>query len=67
MSDSEQNVAELVNSEPHDFRSLLSSSGRDFLVRNNGDQVYFHLSIYDCFRLSYAVPLGLCQSPLDLS
>ncbi|KAI5352327.1 hypothetical protein L3X38_005218 [Prunus dulcis] len=39
MSDDEQNVVELVNSEPHDFRSLLSSSQRDFLVRNNGDQI----------------------------
>ncbi|KAF3963089.1 hypothetical protein ACB098_03G147300 [Castanea mollissima] len=36
----EENVTEIViNDEAHDFRSLLSSSERDFLVRNNGDQV----------------------------
>ena len=38
----EENVTEIViNDEAHDFRSLLSSSERDFLVRNNGDQVLF--------------------------
>ena len=38
----EENVTEIViNDEVHDFRSLLSSSERDFLVRNNGDQVLF--------------------------
>ncbi|KAM0961907.1 hypothetical protein ACFX2I_021103 [Malus domestica] len=39
MSDGEVKAAELVGSEPHDFVSLLSSSERDFLVRNNGDQI----------------------------
>ncbi|KAF5726744.1 nucleoredoxin 1 [Tripterygium wilfordii] len=30
---------EMMNSNAHDFQSLLSSSERDFLVRNDGDQV----------------------------
>ena len=39
MSDGEVEAAELVGAEPHDIVSLLSSSERDFLVRNNGDQI----------------------------
>ncbi|KAM0965196.1 hypothetical protein ACFX2C_021138 [Malus domestica] len=39
MSDGDVQAAELVGAEPHDFVSLLSSSERDFLVRNNGDQI----------------------------
>ncbi|CAN6676137.1 unnamed protein product [Malus baccata var. baccata] len=39
MSDGDVKAAELVFAEPHDFVSLLSSSERDFLVRNNGDQI----------------------------
>ncbi|KAM1831448.1 hypothetical protein ACFX13_021540 [Malus domestica] len=39
MSDGDVKAAELVGAEPHDFVSLLSSSERDFLVRNNGDQI----------------------------
>ena len=36
------NVTEIViNDEAHDFRSILSSFERDFLVRNNGNQVLF--------------------------
>ena len=51
----EENVTEtVINDEAHDFSSLLSSSERDFLVRNTGDQVlfysvnfFFHLVIID--------------------
>ncbi|EEF37007.1 nucleoredoxin, putative [Ricinus communis] len=32
-------MAEMVNGDYHDFVSLLSSSDRDYLIRNNGDQV----------------------------
>lgn len=32
-------VAEVANVDSHDIQSLLSSSERDFLVRNNGDKV----------------------------
>ncbi|KAM1001010.1 hypothetical protein ACFX2I_007585 [Malus domestica] len=39
MSDGKVKVAKLVGSEPHDVVSLLSASGRDLLVRNNGDQI----------------------------
>ncbi|XP_022735436.1 probable nucleoredoxin 1 [Durio zibethinus] len=39
MAEAENNVAETINGDCHDFKSLLSSSDRDFLVRNNGDQV----------------------------
>lgn len=50
MANGEDNAAlaaELVkNSQPYDIQSLLSSSGRDFLVRNNGDQVNFSVSFY---------------------
>ncbi|XVF84289.1 hypothetical protein PTKIN_Ptkin17bG0025100 [Pterospermum kingtungense] len=35
----EDNVVETINGDCHDFKSLLSASDRDFLVRNNGDQV----------------------------
>ena len=39
----EENVTEIViNDEAHDLSPLLSSSERDFLVRNNGDQVLFY-------------------------
>ena len=39
----EENVTEIViNNEAHDFSLLLSSSKRDFLVRDNGDQVLFY-------------------------
>ena len=39
----EENVTEIViNNEAHDFSLLLSSSKRDFLVRNNGDRVLFY-------------------------
>lgn len=51
MANGEDNAAmaaELVkNSQPYDIQSLLSSSGRDFLVRNNGDQVNFSVSLSD--------------------
>lgn len=39
MAESSNNVVETINRDCHDFKSLLSSSDRDFLVRNNGDQV----------------------------
>ncbi|KAM1170790.1 hypothetical protein ACFX13_021538 [Malus domestica] len=39
MSDGEVKAAKLVGSEPHDVVSLLSASERNFLVRNNGDQI----------------------------
>ncbi|KAM2033267.1 hypothetical protein ACFX1T_015179 [Malus domestica] len=39
MSDGKVKAAKLVGSEPHDVVSLLSASGRDLLVRNNGDQI----------------------------
>ncbi|KAF5449897.1 hypothetical protein F2P56_030298 [Juglans regia] len=39
MADAEASVTETTNGGPHDFRSLLSGEDRDFLVRNNGDQV----------------------------
>ncbi|KAK8529442.1 hypothetical protein V6N13_102360 [Hibiscus sabdariffa] len=32
-------MSETINGDSHDFNSLLSSSDRDFLVRNNSDQV----------------------------
>ncbi|KDP26595.1 hypothetical protein JCGZ_17753 [Jatropha curcas] len=32
-------MAEMANGDSHDFRSLLSSSDCDYLIRNNGDQV----------------------------
>ncbi|XVE85082.1 hypothetical protein DITRI_Ditri17bG0063700 [Diplodiscus trichospermus] len=38
MAEAENNV-ETINDASHDFKSLLSSSDRDFLVRYNGDQV----------------------------
>ena len=41
MAGGEENVTDIViDSEDHDFRSILSSSKRDFLVRND-DQVSF--------------------------
>ncbi|KAK6252533.1 hypothetical protein QUC31_014253 [Theobroma cacao] len=39
MAEAESNVVETINGDCHDFQSLLSSSNRDFLVRNNGDRV----------------------------
>lgn len=43
---------ETTNGGAHDFRSLLSGEERDFLVRNNGDQV-FDLRGFACsFRVS---------------
>ncbi|XP_022776105.1 probable nucleoredoxin 1 [Durio zibethinus] len=39
MAEVEINVVETINGDCHEFKSLLSSSDRDFLVRNNGDQV----------------------------
>ncbi|XP_021895791.1 probable nucleoredoxin 1 [Carica papaya] len=39
MSDNENQVPEMINGDSHDIRSLLSSPERDFLVRNNGQQV----------------------------
>ncbi|XVF84288.1 hypothetical protein PTKIN_Ptkin17bG0025000 [Pterospermum kingtungense] len=39
MAEAENNVVETINGDCHDFKSLLSASDRDFLVRNNGDQV----------------------------
>ncbi|KAM1082570.1 hypothetical protein EV1_020944 [Malus domestica] len=41
MSDGKVKAAKLVGSEPHDVVSLPSASERDFLVRNNGDQIKF--------------------------
>ena len=42
-SGGEENITEIViNDEAHNFSSLLSSFERDFLVRNNGDQVLFY-------------------------
>lgn len=35
----EVNTAEAMNGEVHDIITLLSSPERDFLVRNNGDEV----------------------------
>lgn len=40
MAGGEESVAQINNGDVLDFRSLLSSSERDFLVRNNGDQVF---------------------------
>ncbi|XWS63667.1 hypothetical protein CRYUN_Cryun06bG0121100 [Craigia yunnanensis] len=39
MAEAENNVVETINGDCHDFKSLLSTSDRDFVVRNNGDQV----------------------------
>ncbi|KAK0573408.1 hypothetical protein LWI29_007658 [Acer saccharum] len=40
MTDDESSVAQTINDgDSHDIHSLLSSSERDFLVGNNGDQV----------------------------
>ncbi|KAM2000552.1 hypothetical protein COP2_007839 [Malus domestica] len=39
MSDGKVKATKLVGSEPHDVVSLLLASGRDLLVRNNGDQI----------------------------
>ncbi|XWS69014.1 hypothetical protein CRYUN_Cryun04dG0143300 [Craigia yunnanensis] len=39
MAEAENNVVETINGDYHDFKSILSTSDRDFLVRNNGDQV----------------------------
>ncbi|KAH7570291.1 hypothetical protein ACOSP7_018341 [Xanthoceras sorbifolium] len=40
MADGESSVSQTINGgDSHDIQSLLSSSERDFLVRNNGDQV----------------------------
>ncbi|KAI9168654.1 hypothetical protein LWI28_000049 [Acer negundo] len=40
MTDGESSVAQTINGgDAHDIQSILSSSERDFLVRNNGDQV----------------------------
>ncbi|XP_050119098.1 probable nucleoredoxin 1 [Malus sylvestris] len=39
MSDGEANAADAANAKPHDVVSLLSSAERDYLVRNNGDQI----------------------------
>ncbi|XP_062159040.1 probable nucleoredoxin 1 [Alnus glutinosa] len=39
MAGGEESVTQINNGDVLDFRSLLSSSERDFLVRNNGDQV----------------------------
>ncbi|GMI74989.1 nucleoredoxin 1 [Hibiscus trionum] len=40
MSEAANNVVvETINGDSHEFNSLLASSDRDFLVRNNGDQV----------------------------
>ncbi|KAK4779980.1 hypothetical protein SAY87_016086 [Trapa incisa] len=35
----EENIAEIMDGQTYDITSLLSSPGRDFLLRNNGDQV----------------------------
>lgn len=34
-----ESVTEMNKGDTHDFRSLFSSSERDFLIRSNGDQV----------------------------
>ncbi|XP_059447905.1 probable nucleoredoxin 1 [Corylus avellana] len=39
MAGGEQSMTQINDGDALDFLSLLSSSGRDFLVRNNGDQV----------------------------
>lgn len=39
-------VVETVDGDCHDFKSLVSSSDRDFLVRNNGEKVIGSLQIY---------------------
>ncbi|GLT86453.1 hypothetical protein SLE2022_045930 [Rubroshorea leprosula] len=39
MADVEMIPSESIEGDSHDFRSLLSSSERDFLIRNTGDQV----------------------------
>ncbi|XVE92415.1 hypothetical protein REPUB_Repub01dG0095100 [Reevesia pubescens] len=39
MAEVENSFVETINGDCHDFKSILSSSDRDFLVRNNGDQV----------------------------
>lgn len=62
MANGEDNAAlaaELVkNSQPYDIQSLLSSSGRDFLVRNNGDQVNFSVSLSDSLGFPYLLLIG---------
>ncbi|KAE8716546.1 putative nucleoredoxin 1-2 [Hibiscus syriacus] len=39
MAEAKNNGVETINGDCHDFKSLLSSPDRDFLVRNNADQV----------------------------
>ncbi|GKV22885.1 hypothetical protein SLEP1_g32702 [Rubroshorea leprosula] len=41
MADVGTSALEAVKGGPHDFRSLLSSSKRNFLVRNSGNQLGF--------------------------
>lgn len=41
-------MAAAVESNRHDLQSLLSSPTRDFLVRNNGDQVLLFYYYYYC-------------------
>jgi hypothetical protein len=62
MANGEDNAAmaaELVkNSQPYDIQSLLSSSRRDFLVRNNGDQVNFSVSLSDSLGFPCLLLIG---------
>ncbi|XWS63666.1 hypothetical protein CRYUN_Cryun06bG0121000 [Craigia yunnanensis] len=39
MAEAENNVVETITGDCHDIKSLLSTSDRDFVVRNNGDQL----------------------------
>jgi hypothetical protein len=46
MAGGEQIVTQINDGDALDCRSLLSSSERDFLVRNNGDQVFDFLFLF---------------------
>lgn len=46
MAIAEDSIAQITESETLDFRSLLSSTERDYLIRNNGDHVSFFSSYY---------------------
>lgn len=49
MANAEDNTVQVTEGDTHDFGSLLSSTDRDFLIRNNGDHVSF-LSYVVCFH-----------------
>ena len=47
-------VAEVTNENGgYDLASILFSAERDYLVRNNGDQVIFHLLFLVVFIVGY--------------